>query len=308
MGIQITGGAHVNLEILRQIQRLSNPVLDVLFEGVTMLGEKVLLAGVFCCVYWCLDKRLGRYLIYALSFTTCFNGFVKDIFRVARPIGQEGIVSKRVETATGYSFPSAHTQSAGAFWWSVGRWVSSDRLELQRRPTGVRAVRHRRRCGIWARWAAVGLVAAVGFSRMYLGLHYLTDVLGGAFFGILSAEAFYRLLQKHEKDMLPALVCVLMAVAALFAGGSEDTIAAVGMTLGVIAGDWLEQNFVNFEAGGRPLRRLRRLAVGAVLVGVCYLLPKLLIGSGLAADTLAVALVAFVGVGGYPWLIVKLGL
>ena len=129
-------------------------------EGFTLFGEQMILAGIFCFVYWCVDKRLGRFLAIALGVSLCLNGAVKDIFKVERLFGASGITSLRVETATGYSFPSGHTQASTTLWGGL--------LIAAKRPI--------------VRVMLAFLILMVGLSRLYLGVHFLTDVIAG--FGI----------------------------------------------------------------------------------------------------------------------------
>ena len=176
----------MQLEILRAIQSIASPALDVLMECVTVLGESAVIMLAFCAVYWCVDKKLGRYLAASMCASVCFNGIVKDFAKAPRPIGEPGIISHRVETATGYSFPSGHTQSITAFCAS---------LFLAVKKTGLRA-------------AMILLPLLVGFSRLYLGVHYPADVLGGLAFGWLVS------LLLPKTDWISAVRYALVAFAA----------------------------------------------------------------------------------------------
>ena len=91
------------LSILRWIQSFSNPFLDEFFQVVTMLGEQIAVIGILAVVYWLWDKKKGQQLAFTLLVSGLLNNVLKGIFRLERPVGQEGIRTLRHHTATGYS-------------------------------------------------------------------------------------------------------------------------------------------------------------------------------------------------------------
>lgn len=274
----------MELEIIKAIQRFSNPLLDIVMEGFTLFGEQLILAAVFCAVYWCFDKRLGRFLAVALGASVCLNGIVKDFFKVERIFGQEGIVSSRIETATGYSFPSGHTQTAAAFWGGLAIWTKK----------------------LWVRIALCVLICLIGFSRLYLGVHYPTDVLGGLALGFLCAFLIYFVAVTHEWRRATILLCVLFGLCALVFGSSDDTFKGVGMLFGILLGLAFEDRFVKFEIPHTSLpRRIFRYAAGMLLVGVIYYVPRLLLPHTIALSAVRYALTVFFATGFYPYLFTK---
>ena len=94
----------MELDILRFIQSFHTPFLDQLFEMITILGESSLIISIILGIYWCIDKTSGEYVAYSLFSSLMLNNTVKNIVKAKRPIGEEGIRSLRVHTATGYSF------------------------------------------------------------------------------------------------------------------------------------------------------------------------------------------------------------
>lgn len=273
----------MELEILRWMQSFSHPVLDVVAQLLTMLGEPVTIAVVFCGIYWCYDKELGRSIILTMSASLCLNGALKDFFAVERPIGKEGIVSQRVETATGYSFPSGHTQAAAAFWTPIF---------LTARRFGLRIL-------------SVVIIVTVGLSRMYLGVHYLSDVLGGLLFGALTACVFHAI-HRRKRYWVAVIICGVLAVTAFFTGDSHDTYKAAGLAVGALAGFGFEYRFVRFTVSGSAKTKMLRYFMGLVILGVMYLLPKLLLPDTIIVGMIKYGLITFFGVGLYPWLFTKL--
>ena len=108
------------------------------------------------------------------------NGAIKDIFKAKRPIGEPGIRSLKVETATGYSFPSGHTQGTASFWRAIAIYLKKNYMY------GISAL----------------IIILVAISRLYLGVHYPKDVLFGAIFGILTSFITYKLFNKVNNKIL----------------------------------------------------------------------------------------------------------
>jgi membrane-associated phospholipid phosphatase len=100
----------VNAEVIKFVQSFSNPFLDRLFQYITMMGEEYFFVIALTLIYWCIDKRFGYKIGFAILGSTALNSGIKEIFKVPRPIGEDGIRSLRTETAGGYSFPSGHTR------------------------------------------------------------------------------------------------------------------------------------------------------------------------------------------------------
>ena len=100
----------MELELLRYIQSGASPVLDAFFIGITMLAEPALWVLLLAWIYWNRDKTAGRFISYTVFTSLCFGNGLKEIFRMPRPIGEPGIRTIYAETATGYSFPSGHSQ------------------------------------------------------------------------------------------------------------------------------------------------------------------------------------------------------
>lgn len=110
---------NIQIEILKYIQSFRNPILNIIFLLITMSTEIPVILIVVSILYWCVNKRYGQKLMFALATNIAVNTGVKEFVKAPRPIGTPGLKSMRVETATGYSFPSGHTQTGTTFWVSI---------------------------------------------------------------------------------------------------------------------------------------------------------------------------------------------
>ena len=272
----------MELTIIQFIQQFASPLLDRVFTVITMMGEELFLLGVVLIVYYCFDKQLGLFLCFSMLTTAAVNQGIKQLVRAPRPIGQPGVRSLRVHTAGGYSFPSGHTQSATAMFYSLYRY-------LERR---------------WLAAVTVAVGLLVGLSRLYLGVHWPKDVLAGLILAVVLSEICYRL-YKNCKNPLPLFLLgfgiLLLAFYPL--GMSDSYFKAIGCMGGLCVGCWFEQLCVKFKtAGVGVFKKVLRCLLGGgcmalVLVGMKYLLPATQLGTALRYG-----MTVFAGIGVAPLL------
>ena len=121
-------------------------------------------------VYWCFDSSLAIRLTFLLSFSVFSNTLLKISFHGARPYW----IDKRVlaiSSENSFGFPSGHAQHAVSIWGYFSTIVNKT----------------------WQRLFFFFLIFMIGFSRLYLGVHFLSDVIGGWIFGILILFLFITL-------------------------------------------------------------------------------------------------------------------
>ncbi len=235
------------MEIIQFIQSFASPFFDGFFQLATMLGEETFYVVVLALVYWCVDKRFGYRLSFAFLFSSMVNGVIKGLVNAPRPIGVKGIRSLRVETATGSSFPSGHTQSIASFMVSVMRQL--------------------RKWWIYA--AGSVLVLLVGVSRLYLGVHWPVDVLGGIVFGIVSvllADLALAYVERKNLRWLPMLLLIPTLAAVLVWSDYGDLVKTAGTFGGFLVGYWAESTFIRFETKAPVWKRVVKFAVGMAIV------------------------------------------
>lgn len=145
------------MDFLRLLEGIRNPVLDSFFQWITYFGQEICILAVICLFYWCLDKKFA----YRLGFIYFSAGLciqtLKITFRIPRPwiLDPEfHPVASAVPAATGYSFPSGHTQGGTCLFVPL-------------------ALRSRK---FWQKCLCILMFLAIGFSRMYLGVHTPKDV------------------------------------------------------------------------------------------------------------------------------------
>ncbi|NOX09065.1 MAG: phosphatase PAP2 family protein [Gammaproteobacteria bacterium] len=159
-GIQINIGT-IDLFVFQYLQDIRSPLTDQIMIMITGLGERNLLESILALtVFLLLLKKQWRASLYLLSVyigTMTLSFILKFILEIPRPISiYEGI--------SNYAFPSAHTSLSTAVYGFIALLITKE----------IRYQYH------WIPYSiAATLISLTGFSRVYLGAHWLSDVIGG---------------------------------------------------------------------------------------------------------------------------------
>lgn len=167
------------MEILRILEGLRTGIGNFFFSTVTHVGEEVFFLAIAILFYWCVSKRQGYYILMTGVVGSVINQWLKIIFRIPRPWILDPTftpVGDAVAEATGYSFPSGHTQNVVGTFGCIGRY---------NRQRGVKI-------------SCVVLILLVSFSRMYLGVHTPMDVLTSLMIATGLVFAFHFVFRTEE--------------------------------------------------------------------------------------------------------------
>lgn len=277
------------------LQRYS-PDLDPLFTLLSFLGGQAWLMLLLPLLLWCGDQAFARRLTLLFLLSVLVNAAAKDLIGWPRPFDFSPAVL-RLENAASGGMPSGHVQNAVVVYGSL-------------------AWRLRRGWG----WVAAGsLTAGIAVSRLYLGAHFPTDLVGGALLGGVLLAAFVRFSTPAATrfERLPlalrlALALILPLLPVPFYAEWDGAGPAAGAALaGLGTGFLVERRCVGFDSGGGAARRLARFVLGALcLFGLDLGLKLAFAGVGPPAFWRALRhflLGAWVGLGA-PALFVRLGL
>ena len=166
--------------ILPALESIRTPFLDFLMLKASSLGEEVIFAVVILGSLWCINKRAGFWMFFSWGGGISLSQLFKAVAAVPRPWVRDPAihpVEKALPAATGYSFPSGHTQSALGLFGSMSVFV-------------------KRR---WVTIVSVALILIAGFSRMYLGVHTFEDVIGAMALGVFLVGLMGWLASLEEK-------------------------------------------------------------------------------------------------------------
>ena len=274
------------MELLKLLEGIRSPFLDALIGLITRLGEETVGIVILCAIFWCVSKKTA----YAIGITYFLSGLtvqgMKIIFRIDRPWIIDPTL-KPVESAmghaTGYSFPSGHTQSASALFGSLG-------AQTKNKP-------------LMAALFAVPLLVA--FSRLYLGVHTLLDVSVSLAISLLLIVVTVKLFSagdgavNKKRELIVSSCMILFAIAVIIIaavlrsqnliddGYVLDCLKAAGAGVGFAVGMYIERVYIDFNVKSKNLLwQAIKYVLGIAGVLVIKEGLKLVIGTGLAVDTI----------------------
>lgn len=212
------------------LENSRNGFFNFLFEAITMLGEELIPVVIIATLYFAFSKELAHRLFFVTISSMSVNNITKNLAKIPRPFASGKVNPLRVETATGYSFPSGHTQTFAT--WST-------------------TLAYRFRKWYFILFALV-FIPLVAFSRLYLGAHYPSDVIVAVVLGVglaLLLNFVFDKVKNRNLLYLGALALVCPFAIVFFVQGdpvSADLFKVFGMLSGGALGSFIEGKFVNF--------------------------------------------------------------
>jgi membrane-associated phospholipid phosphatase len=177
----------------------------------TFVGTEEFFFIVMPFLFWCVDTALGTRTGMILIFSSGLNSALKLVFHGARPYWFDTRV-KALSTETSFGFPSGHAQIAASVW---GRLAA----DIRRR---------------WVTIVSVVLIFFIGLSRIYLGVHFTSDVVGGWLVGLIVLALFIWLekpcVSWWQKQSFPVQI-VLSVISSLL-------IIAIGWLSSLAGANW----------------------------------------------------------------------
>ena len=236
------------LGFLRWLEGLRTSFLNGFFEGITLLGEETLIILLVVTLWFAVDRKLAQQVFFVTATSLSLNGIIKNFAQVPRPF-TKGISCVRLDTATGYAFPSGHTQ--GFTTWS-----------------SFFAARFKK---TWFSILVGILVISVAVSRLYLGAHYPSDVIVGVALGVGISILGNHLFEKAKDvkklylwtflGLMPFIFYFLCVADSLFA----DLFKTFGMIGGMVAVSFLDERTEPLAYDVVWWKKLIRIVLGVML-------------------------------------------
>lgn len=251
--------------ILQALEGFRNSFCDVLFAVWTMLGEETFITAIIAVVFLCVNKNLGEKMLVTILSASAYCAGLKSAIRRTRPYAA-GVVDKvDIDTPVvstndldfDMSCPSGHSCSSASFFGNIALTF--------KRPLVV----------------IVCVIAVLGvmLSRLYLGVHYPTDVLAGFAIGALFVAIWHVVYTKFYRGRLWVFFATaILTLPFLFIPRTmtDSMFKISAITLAAAAALLLEDKFFCFGDADKWWKRLLRLAIAAVAAAVPYLLLNLL--------------------------------
>lgn len=277
------------MNFLRFLADFRHPILDILFQLITLCAQETLVVAVICWFFWCKDKKIA----YTLGFSFFASGLgiqgLKITFRVPRPWVLDPNfepVASAVPAATGYSFPSGHTQCATSLFSVLALYLKGTTRKL----------------------LCVLAFMAVGFSRMYLGVHTPKDVLVSMSITLVLSFLMFRLFSEERDEKWDAPIALLLFLVTLaliiytwilYNNGTleseyaMDCFKACGAGFAFAVGFYLERHFIRFSLPSEGRKKLLRYLAGIAGVLILQLGLKLLLPQNLFTAVLRYFILVF---------------
>ena len=239
------------------VNSIRGPNLTIFFQYITWLGYKdfLFLFVPFC--YWFFDRKIFSTFTLFVFISALINAFLKYFFQDPRPENIESIDPFLVSLDPSYGFPSGHAQLAVVIWGFILLRSKNNFIKI----------------------LCLFLIALISFSRIYLGVHDIADVISGIIFGIVSLVLLERLLSNkgewlRELNKTWHFLIYLIFFALAYAAWPLEENNLVALALGaLVIGFWLgkimDEKYFNFQNPDNIV--LKITFVGLAIVGFIQL-------------------------------------
>ena len=300
----------------------ASPTLDGFMQGITFLGKIEFFILFIPVLYWCVDQKLGLRVLFLLILTDFMASYCKQLLHQPRPYWVGGVKALAEEST--YGIPSSHASNTLVVWGLIANMIKKS----------------------WMWVITVLLLFLIGLSRLYLGVHFPQDVLGGWLIGLVMLLVFL----KYEGPFLTwwaqktvsariwlgfffsmALILIGMLVLALISGIQDlpewasfateardpsHYLTLGGFIFGAVVGVILMQEHASFKMEGSVLQRAGRYLLGIIVLFALYLGLDVLFAlfapdaslAGYLLRYIRYASVSFWATFCAPWVFVKTGL
>ncbi len=254
----------IDLEIIKGIQLIRNPFFDWLFYIITYIGDQYFFIIVAVIIYWTMNKKFAHRFALMYMIASLFSFILKNVFKRPRPYSEAGVTVPFDYYTSGYSLPSGHATAAGVLGYTGLKVAKKQKLK-------------------WLSYVAIAIMILVPFSRMYLGQHYLSDVILGLVVGLGFAyfiDKLIDLMGDKEEWWTFILMPIVPVVMILFP--DHDLFVAAGAYVGFAAGYFVEKRYVKLDVKAPFWTQVLKVIVGLVIVlgikeGLKFIFPELLI-------------------------------
>lgn len=255
------------MDLLKIIEGIRTPIGDAFFTFLANVINEYVLIVIALVILWCVNKTKGYYVMMLTFLGMLCNQFMKIAFRIPRPwvLDPEfNPVAAAKPSATGYSFPSGHTQSMSSLLGGVA-------MAFKKK---------------WLRVFCIFMVVLTAFSRMYLGVHTLLDVsvaMGISAIMVLAIWPVFKSGEVKEKGMYWILATIVVGSIAFamyvtfypfpanvdaenLAEATKNAWMFLGMSFAVLLTYFVDTRYTKFPIHGVWWAQVIKCVIGTALV------------------------------------------
>jgi len=247
------------IEVVLWFQYFS-PSLDILFKIFSLSGNELFYLLFMPAIIWCINPRIGIRLLILTLVSTYLNALAKLLIDQPRPFNYDSRV-KELMHATGGGLPSGHTQNALVFWSYIAASFKSKKL-----------------------WIFAGVMMVfVPLSRVYLGVHFPTDLLGGYLLGIVVLLLFMKIekpvinwLKQKNLGFHLSLSLGIPMLLVFTAPELDPAITGIGgVLMGALIGLSFEHQRREFQVPKTIMKKIMGYFIGIIILFAFYIGLKL---------------------------------
>jgi membrane-associated phospholipid phosphatase len=172
------------LDFIRMVQIIANPPLTFFMKAITSLGGEYIYMILLPVIFWCINEKKGLHLGFVIFISTWINMSLKYLFDQPRPFFEGYDPSLGMINESMGGLPSGHAQNTLVMYFILAFWIKKSLIESNKKN--------------WAYAGAAVLCFLISFSRIYLGVHFPTDIIAGWILGGIILLIYFMFIEKIE--------------------------------------------------------------------------------------------------------------
>lgn len=282
------------IDVIINVQTIRSPFFDSFFSFVSFFGTMIFYMLFLPLLYWCFDKKYASRVFFLFIISSWLNTILKDLINHPRPYSLNETV--KIGKTGGPGLPSGHAQQSLVVWGSVSLWLRNRLITC----------------------LAIFIILIIAFSRIYLGVHFPTDIFGGWFIASVILFVMWPLLDRVENFLsginiiirfvasaaVPALLSMIMT--------SKTSVMSMGAFSGFCAGIIIEMKYVSFLPAENFKKGLLRYLSGVLLLMLLFSMEKFIFSRAASSYPVFVFIHSWIlsiwVFAGAPWFFKKLRL